>query len=253
MGEKWDATLYDNKHSFVYQFGEELLSLLVPKEGERILDLGCGTGHLAHKIAQAGAEVIGIDNSAAMIDQARKNYPGIRFETLDVREFHFTHLFDGAFSNATLHWIREAEQVVTCIQRALKPNGRFVAEFGGRGNIKLIIDALLSAMEASGYPRWHMADNWYFPSIGEYSTILEEQGFSVTHAWLFERPTALEDGEKGMQNWIEMFAKRLFHDVPVDKHQEIIEHAGIQLRPKLYRDGTWFADYKRIRIVAIKE
>ena len=252
MADKWDATLYDGKHSFVYQFGQDILELLAPKEGERILDLGCGTGHLTHKIAVAGADVIGIDNSQAMIDQARKNYPDLRFENSDARDFHFSPPFDGVFSNATLHWIKESGQVVELIHRSLKPDGRFVAEFGGKENIKLIVAAITQAMEVHGYHRGHLADTWYFPSIGEYGTLLEEQGFNLTHAWSFDRLTALEDGEEGMRNWIEMFAKVLFQGVPADKNPDIIKDAENWLRPKLFRDGIWFADYRRIRVVALK-
>jgi hypothetical protein len=62
---KWNAHLYDDKHNFVFKFGEDVVQLLNPRKGERILDLGCGTGYLTHLIAQAGARVIGIDKSQA--------------------------------------------------------------------------------------------------------------------------------------------------------------------------------------------
>lgn len=46
----WNANLYDSKHAFVFKLGEDLVKLLNPKEGERILDLGCGTGCLTNLI-----------------------------------------------------------------------------------------------------------------------------------------------------------------------------------------------------------
>ncbi len=55
----WNATLYDDKHDFVFKFGEDVVKLLAPQNGERILDIGCGTGYLTHLIAQAGARVTG--------------------------------------------------------------------------------------------------------------------------------------------------------------------------------------------------
>jgi len=74
---KWNSSLYDQKHSFVFKYGEEVFALLNPQCGERILDIGCGTGHLTKLIAEAGAEVVGIDSAPAMIEAARAAYPDI--------------------------------------------------------------------------------------------------------------------------------------------------------------------------------
>ena len=83
--------------------------LLEAKPGERILDLGCGTGPIAAEIAAKGATVVGVDRSPEMIQQARKNYPALRFEVMDAREIAFAEPFDAVLSNATLHWIKEPE------------------------------------------------------------------------------------------------------------------------------------------------
>jgi len=89
--------------------------------GERILDLGCGTGHLTNQIAAAGAEVIGIDKSTTMIEEARRLYPNLRFELADAAGFHFDQLFDAVFSNAAIHWMKDQASVARCIWEALKP------------------------------------------------------------------------------------------------------------------------------------
>lgn len=250
---QWKSALYESKHSFVWRYGADCLELLSPKQGERILDLGCGTGQLTSEIAASGAITIGIDRAPTMISQAQQNYPDLQFEVADARDFYFAEPFDAVFSNATLHWIKEPKKAITCIWNALKPGGRFVAEFGGKGNIGAIERALNHALETVGYPVEPEHNLLYFPSIGEYSTLLEKQGFSVTYATLFERPTPLEDGEKGLQNWLEMFANSFLQAIPINKHVSVIENIENQLRPELYRDGTWFADYKRLRVVAKKE
>jgi trans-aconitate methyltransferase len=113
---KWDSSLYDQKHSFVFKYGEEVLALLNPQRGERILDVGCGTGHLTKLIVEAGAEVVGIDSSPEMIEAARAACPDINFVVADAANFSFTEPFDAVFSNAALHWVTEAEQAVVCIR-----------------------------------------------------------------------------------------------------------------------------------------
>lgn len=149
-------------------------------------------------------------------------------------------------------WIKQPEKVVSGIYSALKPGGRFVAEFGGKGNVKVIISAICNVMQEFGHPIDGIVNPWYFPSISEYGRLLEQQGFELTLATLFERPTPLDDGEKGMQNWIKMFANSFFQALPAEEQMNIVTEIENQLRPQLYQGGTWFADYKRIRVMAIK-
>jgi trans-aconitate methyltransferase len=251
--KQWDASLYDDKHSFVWKYGEEVIELLAPRAGERILDLGCGTGHLTNKIAASGAEVVGIDISRDMVGQARALYPDLRFELGDAASFHFDEPFDGVFSNAALHWVEEQDRVTECIRKALKPGGRFVAEFGGKRNTQAIKDALYHAVAAAGFSITEEVKFRFFPSIGEYATLLEEHGLTVKYARYFERPTALEGGESGMRDWLEMFANNVLDSVPEEKRGEVIRLAEKRLQPELYREGRWFADYRRIRVVATKD
>src|SRR5215472_3101278 len=103
----WNSKLYQESHSFVWQYGQDVLKLLAPQAGERILDLGCGTGQLTADIARSGAEVLGVDYSAEMIAGARKNFPAIRFEVAEASCLGFEEAFDAVFSNAVLHWVRD--------------------------------------------------------------------------------------------------------------------------------------------------
>ena len=104
--KKWNPKFYNDKHSFVYNYGESLIALLDPKPDERILDLGCGAGQLTFRIGKKAGEVIGIDKSAEMIEDAKINFPTIHFETADASNSNFEDKFDAIFSNATLHWIK---------------------------------------------------------------------------------------------------------------------------------------------------
>ncbi len=250
-GSRWNAELYDEKHSFVWKMAAGLLDLLQAKPGERILDLGCGTGHLTEKIAATGAEVMGVDKSAEMIRQARESYPGLRFEVMDAREIRFDGAFDAVFSNATLHWVTEPDKAVAGIARALKPGGRFVAEFGGKGNVGGLLAAVNRAWHKlgvlSGVP-----NPWYYPSIAEYSTILENHDLEVTFANLFERPTPLEDGERGLRTWLQMFGGAFLEKLPADMREAALGKIEDEARDELFVGDHWVLDYRRLRIVAVR-
>ena len=224
----------------MWQFGGSLVEALRPQEGERILDLGCGTGQLTAEIARSGAEVVGLDSSPEMIGQARQNYPDLKFVLADASNFHFDQRFDAVFSNAALHWIKDGAAVARSIAAALNPGGRFVAEFGGRGNIATILKQL---------PKDHCP--WWFPGIGEYASLLERHGLEVRDASLFHRPTPLE-GEHAMEDWIEMFCGSYFTSLDSKRRQEAIRELAERLRPELYREGVWTLDYRRIRVVAFR-
>jgi trans-aconitate methyltransferase len=248
---QWNTSLYDQKHAFVFEYGKGLVPLLDPKPGESILDLGCGSGHLAHTIAQSGAHVIGIDGSASMIEAARVSYPDIEFLVADARDFSFPFSFDAIFSNATLHWIREADEVVQRIATALKPGGRLVTEFGGKGNVETIITAVQQSLRELAHIETDFG--WYFPSIGEYASLLEQHGLAVQSSILFDRPTLLEDGERGLRNWIQMFGDRVFVGISDEAKEQVLERTEEKVRDRLFKDGQWFADYRRLRIVAYQE
>jgi len=246
--DSWDSSLYDDRHSFVWRAGESLVELLHPEPGERILDLGCGTGHLTAKIAESGAKVTGLDSSTSMVAQARQNFPGLKFVLADARDFRFDEPFDAVFSNAALHWIHEAEAVVRCVAAALRPGGRFVLEMGVKGNVGRIRKAIEDVTAESGRtPKCP----WFYPSAGEYATLLEKHGFEVRMTQTFDRWTKLEHPERGLREWIEMFAGAYFEGVPVADREPLLRTIEERLRPVLYRDGAWWADYRRLRIVSI--
>jgi trans-aconitate methyltransferase len=247
MADKWDSSLYDDRHSLVWKRVGDLIDLLDPKPGERILDLGCGTGHLTAQIAARGAVVTGLDASVSMIAQARQNYPKLKFVLGDASEFRFDEPFDAVFSNAALHWIPDAAPVIECVSRSLKPGGRFVLEMGGRGNIARIVEALSKVLREAGYsPR----NPWYFPSAGEYATLLEQRGFEVEALWTIERWNKLEHPERGLREWLEMFAGVWFEDVPEPAREGLVAEIESRLRVSLFCDGEWWADYRRLRITS---
>jgi SAM-dependent methyltransferase len=247
----WDSGLYDDKHSFVWKLAGGVLDLLKAQPHERILDVGCGTGHLTAQIASLGVICIGIDRSPAMIRQAQEKYPRLQFQVMDAREIMFAEPFDAVFSNATLHWITEPERVVAGIARSLRPGGRFVAEFGGKGNTAQFLAAASRAWTHSGLAGV-MPNPWFYPSVAEYAALLERHGFEVIHAELFDRPTPLDEGERGLRNWIEMFGDAFLQTVSVSQREQMISDIEREARLTLFRDSQWVMDYRRLRIAATR-
>ena len=252
MSQVWNAEFYDQKHSFVYEYGESLIEILDPKPGERILDLGCGTGHLTKQISTHTENVMGMDYSEDMIEEAKGLFSGVDFCVGDAGAFQFPEPFDAIFSNAALHWVRNAEGCVQSMSQNLKPGGRVVAEFGGKGNIQTIESQLKKSLAKSGFKKQAEKELWYFPSIAEYSTLLEKYGFDVKFAQHFERPTRLADKNAGIKDWLTMFGKAFFEGVDSDAVEEIKEEVQECVRPYCLKGGNWFADYKRLRVVAVK-
>jgi len=279
MTNQWNAAEYDAKHAFVYEKAKGLVELLAPKPGERILDLGCGTGALTAEIATRGAEVMGVDRSEEMIAQARKKFPALQFEVLDARQLRVNlgqvdargwsatgdkadrveearevgRLgFDAVFSNAVLHWIPEAAEVIAGVAQVLKPGGRFVAEFGGKGNIQKLVAGFQRAFAALGMRPPAGVSPWFYPSVAEYAGLLEKHGLEVREASLFDRPTALEEGERGLENWIRVFRQTFVEKMGEAKAQRWIREVERQCRDEQFHDGSWVLDYRRLRIAAWK-
>lgn len=248
---KWNTALYDDKHDFVAKYGEDVVVLLAPQEGEEILDIGCGTGDLTALIAESGARVRGLDSSPEMVERASAKYPQLSFELKSADDFHYDQPFDAIFSNATLHWVLQKERAVRCIYEALKPGGRFVAEFGGKGNVKGIEHAVKQALISLGHADRAETKVWYFPSLGTYATLLEKQGFHVQFAAHFQRETTLK-AESGIRGWLQQFASPFLQDLNNDTVANILSAVEEQLRPTHYKDPHWVADYVRLRIVAVK-
>ena len=247
----WNSKLYQSSHSYIWQYGRELLTLLDAKPGERILDVGCGTGQLTGEAARSGAELVGIDSSEEMIAGARRNFPELRFDVARAEALPYVAEFDAVLSNAALHWVRDQHGALASIARALKPGGRFVFEMGGHRNLRQALQAGCAAMRSLGVPEPESRIPWFFPSVGEYAPLVESHGFEVHYAVLFDRPTALEDAH-GFARWIEMFGNFATSWVAPDRKEELARRWEDLARPVLFHDGVWTIDHTRLRMLAVK-
>ena len=251
MNIEWDAAKYTSDFSFVHQYGNSVIGLIDADERSTVLDLGCGNGALSKTLCDMGYIVKGIDASGELLAIAQKEYPDIEFIQADATDFSLQEPVDIVFSNAVFHWIDKERQqdMLKCVYNVLKENGQFVFEFGGHGNTQLIHETLAEIFSGHKYT-YKMP--CYFPTIGEYATLLENAGFSVRYAVLFDRMTELK-GENGLKDWINMFVKTPFAIIKdEDEKRIIIDETADRLKGVLYRDGKWYADYVRLRMKVIK-
>lgn len=246
MSQTWNAGQYVNHASFVAQHGLPVLDLLGPKSGERILDLGCGDGALTADIAKSGAVVHGVDASPSMVAAARER--GLSAEVMSGDQLDFHSQFDAVFSNAALHWMTNADSVLAGVHRVLKPGGRFVGEFGGEGNVAVLVNAMRAVFDRHpGYGEFH--NPWYFPSVEDYGQKLQRAGFQVHYIERIPRPTPLNTG---VRTWLEIFSNGITRHIPKNRLDEFLDEVETLVRPHLYVDDQWVADYVRLRFVAHK-
>lgn len=242
----WAPASYDTHARFVSDLAGGALSWLDAKPGERILDLGCGDGVLTARLADGGADVVGCDSSAEFVAEAQAR--GLDVRLMDGEALAFEGEFDAVFSNAALHWMTRPGQVIAGVSRALRPGGRFVAEFGGHGNVAAIVTALRAIGLARGGDL-SLAHPWFFPAPAVYQSMLEEGGLAVRRIGLFPRPTPLPTG---MAEWLTLFRKPFFQQFESKSETALAEVVEL-LRPSLCdAQGNWTADYVRLRVEAVK-
>ena len=243
MAQDWSPSDYQQHASFVPALGASILSHLAPQAGERVLDLGCGDGVLTQQIAASGATVVGVDASPDMIAAARAR--GLDARLIDARALPFVCEFDAVFSNAALHWVPDADAVLAGVARALRPGGRFVAEFGGHTNVAAIAVAIRAVFARHGIA---FASPWYYPTPDEYGARLVAHGFVVRDIRLFPRPTPLPTG---MDAWLCTFRVSQFSGLPADLAADVEREIVDLLRPSLCdAAGRWTADYVRLQVMA---
>jgi len=244
--QRWDPERYRKNASFVSELAGPVLDLLAPRPGERMLDLGCGEGTIASALIDRGCAVVAVDSSPEQVAAASRR--GVDARVADATALDFERAFDAVFSNAVLHWVRPPEAAVAGIARALKPGGRFVAEFGGAGNVAAILAGLEETLGRRGIET-HVLNPWYFPTPEAYGDLLEKAGFEITEIGLHPRPTLLPGGIEG---WIETLAEVFLLAVPAAERPAFLGELAAALAPRFRQpDGTWVVDYVRLRVAAV--
>jgi trans-aconitate 2-methyltransferase len=108
----------------------DLLALVRPRVGMRVVDLGCGTGELTRVMHEklGASETLGIDSSPEMLARAKKHAgDGLRFERSDLGAFDGEG-FDLVFSSAAVHWVMDHPALFARLSKALAPGGQIAVQ-----------------------------------------------------------------------------------------------------------------------------
>ena len=229
-----------------------LVEVLEPEKNEHILDLGCGDAEKTKEIAASGARVVGIDNNNFSREwkKVKSDSSGdLEFQNREATNLNFNEEFDAVFSNLVIHLIKPPEEVIFSVWNALKPGGRFVAEFYGHGTAQEIISALQEVMSSQNYS-FDINKNfpWYLPTQEEYCNLLINQGFEVTDQSSFaELKGFLYENIVG---WFKRIRTNTQNFDYIDEN--IFQEVQNKVSDQLYRNNELFVNYQHIRIVARK-
>ncbi|MCI5193705.1 MAG: methyltransferase domain-containing protein [Candidatus Electrothrix sp. AU1_5] len=198
-------------HSAAQQiWARELISKLNFQGDEIVLDIGCGDGKITAEIAEhlPNGEILGVDNSAAMLALARKEFPwsshpNLSFQERDARDLSYECEFDIIFSNAALHWVQDHRTLLAGIRKALKPNGQILLQMAGQGNaaaLLAVLDELICTEKWQPYfTNFTSPYNFYEPEL--YTTWLREAGLQPLRVELLPKKMSYT-GQVGLESWL---------------------------------------------------
>jgi len=186
--------------------------------------------------------VVGVDGSADMLNAAQAL--GLDVRQMDGQALTFEQEFDAVFSNAALHWMLEPAKVIAGVRKALRPGGRFVAEFGGAGNTAQVKAATAKVLAKRSRS---LPNIWFYPTVEEYTELLVAQGFAIDYIELIPRPTPVPTGIKG---WMATFGKLLLAELSPEEQNTALNEIEVLLAPELKKPDGWIVDYVRLRFAA---
>jgi trans-aconitate 2-methyltransferase len=201
----WDAGQY-------LRFGDErtlpaldLLGRVDLSAPRQVVDLGCGpgnsTGLLRARWPQAA--VTGIDNSADMLNRARRDHPGIAFAEADIAAWAPAERFDLVFSNAALQWVGDHARVVPSWLAAVTDDGVLAVQFPRNHDFQT--HTLMRQVAAEGPWRERLADargpspvkspEFYYDCLAPLSRRL--QLWETNYIQIMDGPAAIIDWLRG--------------------------------------------------------
>ena len=194
----WDAATYDRVSDVQLSWALEQLERLPLRGDEVVLDAGCGSGRVTAELVKRLplGRVYGVDVAPSMIAHARARLGGsATVLPQDLLELDLPEPVDVVFSNATFHWIEDHDALFATLGRALKPQGRLIAQCGGEGNVASFLRAADSVASEEQFALYFKGWRWagHFAGAHETSARLERAGLTDVSCWLEPRAVTPAD------------------------------------------------------------
>lgn len=255
---EFDGEKYKQASRHQKEWGNQLISDLNLNGNEEILDLGCGDGALTAQLSLLvpNGRVLGIDASVGMIETAKKHKrDNLEFMCMDINNINFANEFDIIFSNATLHWIKNHDNLLKGCFNALKNSGVIRWNFAGDGNCSNFYEVVKAVMAEDNYKQYFVNFDWpwFMPTKAEYEVILSKTGFSKAQIKFENADRYFADcGE--MIKWIDQPSIVPFIKVLPDEIKNTFRNSVVDKMIKATRqpDRRCFETFRRIDIKAVK-
>jgi trans-aconitate methyltransferase len=226
----WNASDYAKNSSAQLVWAQELIEKLALQGTETLLDIGCGDGKISARLAEIlkHGQVLGVDASPAMIQLAARQFPpqtfpNLSFVEMDAADLHLPRRFDVAFSNATLHWVKDQSAVLRGVHACLNPRGRLLFQLGGRGNaddVMAVITRLITQ------PHWapyftDFTPPYNFCGDQEYSSWLRAARFRPLRVELIQKDMT-HPNPAGLLGWLRTTWFPYTDRLPVDLREPFL-------------------------------
>jgi trans-aconitate methyltransferase len=251
----WNPQDYAKHSSTQELWARELLAQIALRGDDVVLDIGCGDGRTTAGIAKIvpNGRVVGVDLSADMVSHAATQHcqpavNNLRFAQADAAALPFKEEFSVVFSNATLHWVPDQRAAVHGIARALRPDGRFIAQMGGHGNVSEVIMAF---EHVAGSARWRdVVKQGEFPYRfhvpAAYESWLSESGMEIQECRLIPKDMVHEDPDTFL-GWLRTAWHPYTAGVPLE-----VRDAFLQDTARHYINGHPLDDQRRVHVSTMR-
>jgi trans-aconitate 2-methyltransferase len=251
--DTWDPRQYDKFNREREQPFYDLLALIRPRPGMRVVDLGCGTGKLTRVLHNRldARETTGIDRSDKMLEPARAQAQphGMRFETGTIEGFagNGSGPFDVIFSNAALHWVGDHDALIPHLTSRLAPGGQLAFQVPAQHEdaTHLTADAIADTEPfRTALGAWHRVHAVQTPD--RYARLLYRSGFADPNVRLIVYPHVLPSRDAVVEWMKGTLLTEYARHLPDDLFADFVEAYRARLLPQLEASQPYFFPFKRI-------